>query len=118
MKKTIKSIQTEMADLDMQYAVELERFQRAQASLAEINKKKTLLSKEMKKLTATLTVSEHAIIRYIERVIGIQRDDIAGKILTPEIQQIHKEMGNGKFPIEDGKARVVIKDNVIVTIES
>lgn len=117
MKDTVKSVKTELAHLEIEYSAERERFQTSQARMTELNKRRDILNKKLEKITAKLTISEHAIIRYIERVIGINIDEITNKILTPEIEAMYNNLGSGKFPIEGGKARVVIKNNVIVTVE-
>lgn len=41
-----------------------------------------------------LTVSEHAIIRYVERVLGINIEDIENKILNQTTCHLVEEIGN------------------------
>ena len=64
----------------------------------------------------SLIVSEHAIIRYIERVLGISIDEISQKILGNEIEKQIETLGNGTYPINDNEFKIVIKDNVVVTV--
>lgn len=64
----------------------------------------------------TLIVSEHAMLRYIERVIGISMDDLKARIVSPQLQKQVDQLGDGKYPA-DG-CRVVVKNNTIVTIET
>lgn len=60
-------------------------------------------------------ISEHAILRYVERVMGINIDDIKKEILSEEVLDlIDKLGGNGTYPTKD--FRVVMKDNVVVTV--
>ncbi len=63
-----------------------------------------------------LIVSEHAIIRYIERVLGIDIEEINSKILTEEIVKQVEILGNGTYSVNEGEFKVVIKDNVIITV--
>lgn len=63
-----------------------------------------------------MIVSEHAIIRYIERVLGISIDEISQKILGNEIEKQIETLGNGTYPINDNEFKIVVKDNVVVTI--
>ena len=60
-------------------------------------------------------VSEHAMLRYIERVLGIDLKEIERRILTDEVKEQYKIVGNGRFPIND-EFRALIRDNVVVTI--
>lgn len=117
MKHTIKSAKREMEDLNLQYQNEEQKLNEIKTRMNTIQNKQIALQKVLDKLTAKLTVSEHAIIRYIERVIGISRDEITSKILTPEVEAMYKKLGAGKYPIADGKARAVIKNNTVVTVE-
>ncbi len=75
------------------------------------------LQQEIEKLTDKAPViSEHAILRYLERKADIDMQDISGKILTPKVIEYITQFKSGKFPIGDG-LRAVVRDSVIVTIE-
>ncbi len=61
-----------------------------------------------------LVISEHAIIRYIQNVLGIDIETINEKIKV-DVLKSYKNMGDGLYPLEDGcKAR--IKNGNVVTI--
>ena len=62
-----------------------------------------------------IVVSEHAMLRYLERAMGLDLDDIKQAILTEEIKAYVGKLGNGKYPIGNG-LRVVVKDNVVVSV--
>ncbi|WP_300409153.1 hypothetical protein [Lagierella sp.] len=64
----------------------------------------------------SLTVSEHAIIRYMERVLGIDIEGLTEKILPEENALFIKNFGNGQYPINNGEFRIVVKDGVVVTV--
>ena len=70
--------------------------------------------KERKELLekGEIIISDHAMIRYIERVIGIPQSDIKSKIVSDSFKRLY--IGDGKYKL-DG-VQYVIKDNVIVTI--
>lgn len=64
-------------------------------------------------------VTEHAMLRYFERVHGFNLEQIKKDILTPEVTKMIKEFKSGKFPVDNGyKFKVVSKDKTIVTIET
>lgn len=63
-----------------------------------------------------LTVSEHAIIRYVERVLGINIEDIENKILNQTTYHLVEELGNGRYPCNNGQFMIVVKDGCVVTV--
>ena len=75
------------------------------------------LKEELKKLKKgnKIIVLEHAMLWYIERVLGIDLKEIERRILTDEVKEQYKIVGNGRFPIND-EFRALIRDNVVVTI--
>ena len=62
-----------------------------------------------------LKVSEHAIVRYLERVKGVDITEIEREILNDNVvSYVSKLGGNGKFP--NGDYQVVMKDFTVTTI--
>jgi hypothetical protein len=61
-----------------------------------------------------LRVSDHAIVRYFERVLGVDMDQVRNKIATNELKRVHKQLGDGKLPMKDFTA--VIKNGVVLTV--
>lgn len=59
-------------------------------------------------------VSEHAILRYIERVMEVNIDEVVSKIMViaPKVAIV----GDGNFPVGNG-CIAVVKNNAIVTIK-
>ncbi len=62
-----------------------------------------------------IILSEHAILRYLERVVGINMEDVKKKIVTETLKEQYSVLGDGKYPIEN-EFFVRVKDNVIVTV--
>lgn len=63
-----------------------------------------------------LIVSEHAIVRYFERCLGQDLEEVKRDILTDSLIACVKNLGDGKHPIGK-KRRAVVKNNIVVTIE-
>jgi len=70
--------------------------------------------KESTKVRAVI-VSEHAILRYLERVRGIDIDQVKKEIAPEHIIQGVRAMGNGEYPVA-GSHTLKIQDNTVVTI--
>lgn len=66
-------------------------------------------------LVPPLQVSDHALVRYLERVKGLDREAIEAEMITDDlVEQVRVLGGNGKF-VSEGR-RVIIRDFLIVTI--
>lgn len=64
---------------------------------------------------SNIIVSEHAILRYLERSKGVDIEVIKNEILTESTRLLILKMGNGKYPVGQG-LRVCVKNNTIVSI--
>jgi len=61
-------------------------------------------------------VSEHAILRYLERIMNIDISEIKDKILDGGIYEQVKTLSSGHFVSANG-FKVVSRNNVIVTVK-
>ena len=95
--------------------VEISNAQKEQAALLKSEKDlrdKISAIKEDK----GITVSEHAILRYLERVKLIDLKAIEEEIITEKLKSAVSILGgNGKYPLNG--CRAILKNNTIVTIE-
>lgn len=117
-------------------AQQLKQFQtQLTANQAELNKAKQVLSdaqraveiitqtsnrikKEMndiRKKDAAIIVSEHAIIRYMQRVMGINLKELETQICPPDVSTLAKQMRSGKFPVS-GSHQVIVENGTVVTV--
>ena len=103
-------LQSEIEAIKIEREILNNKLQSAERNLGKI-------LEEIKKLKEgnKIIVSEHAMLRYIERVLGIDLKEIERRILTDEVKEQYKIVGNGRFPIND-EFRALIRDNVVVTI--
>jgi hypothetical protein len=114
--QTLKQLQTrkfklEALVLDKKVSLDeaQQEYSNSKSQLGNINKQIEDLSDK------DIIVSEHALLRYIERVMGVDMDAIKEKILTTGLKTMISNMGNGKYPIGKGN-KVMVKNNVITTI--
>lgn len=94
--------------------------------VSDTQKKASQKKKELDELEITLSkldnthkigVSDHAIIRYLERVKSIDLALIKAEIITEKVVKlIHYFKGNGTFPSGESGISYIVKDYVIVTI--
>lgn len=118
-KTKLKGLQSQISklksDIDLDRA-QLSTIQKGiNSKLARVKE----LEKEFKKLGQNneLIVSEHAILRYLERVKELDLEEVTNSILNEKAMELYEKLGNssGKYPA-DG-FNLVIKDNVVITIE-
>jgi hypothetical protein len=75
------------------------------------------INSEIEKLNQQdgIRVSEHAIVRYLERVKGLDIEQIQSEILTDSILKLIEVLGvNGTYP--NNGFSVVIRNNTVTTI--
>ena len=70
----------------------------------------------IKKMHRGPIVTEHATLRYAERVLGLDVQEIEKAILTPEVVSFIKTFKHGKISVGHGM-RAVIEDCHVITIE-
>jgi len=61
-----------------------------------------------------LIITEHAILRYMERVKFLNLEDVRKLIVPEETALLIKKFGSGKFPA--GTHQVIVKNNMVITI--
>ena len=62
-----------------------------------------------------IKVTEHAILRYIERVMGFDLETISNAILTDDVKKSIYQFGTCNMPFDD-KHQIVVKEYSIITI--
>lgn len=88
----------------------------AQSNLDKAKNQLKSVNSEIDKLkTKDLVITEHAILRYIERAMGIDIEELKGKIIDEGTKAMIESMGNGKYPIGNG-CRAIVKDMAVVSI--
>jgi hypothetical protein len=89
-----------------------ERLKACNAEVSELNQRISDLSMNGRQPV----VSEHAILRYLERVKGVDIAAIQAEILSADVIEQIKVIGSGKFP-QDGY-HVVVRKGTVITVET
>ncbi len=63
-----------------------------------------------------LQVTDHAIVRYQERVKLVSPEEVCRELVTDQVQKYYADLGDGTYPTGEGCTRVVIKDGFILTV--
>lgn len=68
----------------------------------------------IRKRDGGIVITEHAILRYLERVKGINLETAKEEILSPKAREIALTLNNGKIP--SGNHKVILKNNRVVSV--
>lgn len=82
----------------------------------ELEEQLRVVDLQLRKGREEPSVSEHAMLRYIERKYGIDMQELQKEILSDETKAVIREaMPNCRLPIGDG-LYIVVRDCVVVTV--
>lgn len=86
--------------------------------LKELEVKSSATYMQLKKMRrrTKLLVTDHAIVRYQERVEFLPASLIQEKLINAQVLNYYYSLGDGTYPIGESSIRVVIKEGVIVTV--
>lgn len=111
----LKSLQTQITSMQAKAnSLTLHKSQ-LDKELTDINKKISTLQHQVSLLTKDFVVSEHALLRHLERTLDLDLKAISDAILNiPNLDHLYSTLGNGTYKHPSG-LQLVIKDKVIIT---
>lgn len=112
---TLKGLESQLARLESDLATCKSIIREKNIELNAIQKNISKVKDLIESLTINeeLIVSEHAVLRYLERVQGQKIEDIQSEILTDTFKKLAKTLGDGK---KHPGFSAIIKNGIIVTI--
>lgn len=112
---TLKNLETYRNKLLSERAILVMKHESLTEELRTSKRKIADVEKQIRHFTSIdIIVSEHAIVRYLERVENINISEVKEKILTPKLIEMVTTLGNGIFPLEGFRVKVV--NRVVVTV--
>ncbi len=110
LENKINKLREDNSDLKLEIAAKQREFSHNEKTIIALAKQLDQI-----KNPASVLISDHAIVRYLERIKGIDIQLIRQEILSDDLLKIINTLGgNGRYPDKDYK--VVMKDNKIITI--
>ena len=112
----LKGLQTQMQELSGKLSSLEVKKVGIDGEIKNMRHRISMIKKMMNEITKNdnFIISEHVLLRYIERVIGIDLEEIRNNILNEKDIERIKALGNCTYPKEGFK--VVIKNNTAVTL--
>ncbi len=112
----LKQLQTRKAKLEVDIkALEKDAKEKQQAHSKALNALKSVCREISDLQNSEIVVSEHAIIRFMERAMGLDIEQIKQQILTADNVRAIEAMGDGKYPGPEGLS-VVVKNRTVVSV--
>jgi chromosome segregation ATPase len=112
----LKSLQTRKAQLEVEITQLMNSRKDVQKKLDEKNAALNGITRQIQNIADKKPIiSEHALLRYAERVLGIDFESIKKDILSEQNVAIIDTLRSGIIPVKNFK--LIVKDKVIVTIE-
>ena len=106
----LKNLVAEAEDLKVRVAEGQREYDKKRLSIEK-------LKSEIAKIegSSKLKVSEHAIVRYFERVKGYDISEVEKEILSEQVVDLVEKLGgNGKYP--NGSFSVVMRNHTVLTV--
>lgn len=109
-------------DLEATKADHMEKQKLYQRSVSDCTKQIQEVDKqiaELKKLNESdisVKITDHAIVRYLERVYGIDVDAFRKEILSDNVERVISFSNGDEFRIEKDRYTLVVKNKTIVTV--
>lgn len=118
-KVTLKQLQSQLSTLEGKRNVLKNQVENIQQELSLANSQMQKIKNEINRLQMfeikEINISEHAILRYIERVLMIDIEQIKSNVITDELKKLVSVLGgSGSYPVKDFK--VVMVNKTITTI--
>lgn len=116
--QTLKKLKSQLAKANGDYEALKIQVENIQKNLSSKKDEIKGLVAKIKRLEhpTDLEVSEHALLRYFERVLGFDLNSIKSKILDDEVRRLSGLLGeNGIYPNKEN-VRVVVKNNIVTTV--
>lgn len=113
----LKSLNTQRQKVQEQIAENKRQAKDLQQSINDLVSKDKALEQKIQNLKdKDIVITEHAILRYLERSMKLNIDDVKKAILPDVVKKQIEILGDGLFPIPDGGGKLRVKNRTIVTI--
>jgi hypothetical protein len=114
---TLQPIHDRLREVERALCVEKARRTTIQLEISNLN----IEAKRLRDALAAghrqcLVVSDHALLRYAERVLGFDPTEVV-RAIERDVEQPAVLLGDGTFPFLDGRYLAVVKDRTVVTIK-
>lgn len=112
--KSLKELQTAERKIAEQLEINTAELKKINTTRNNLINTLKQIQEQIKLCSSTLIITEHAIVRYFERILGYDMETIKNEILPSNIQKLLE--GNHDFQYQSKDHIAVVKENKVVTI--
>ena len=120
LRLTLKKLQSQRYALQQEVqaaqhaGTDPERIQQLQAALREVLR----AIEKVEHDANSIVVSEHALLRYFERILGYDLDILSAALLPPETVARIQQLGSSTYPVTVAgqTVRIRVQDRVVTTV--
>jgi len=105
-------LEEECLSLKQDYTHTSQSYNRIKQKLDALNKQ----IEELKVRSSDLIITEHAVLRFLERTDAVNIEQIKIDIVSDSTKTAVKALGDGQYPIGEG-LHIVVKNNTVVTVK-
>lgn len=73
------------------------------------------IAKALRKRKAHISISDHAVVRYLERKMGVPMDEVRNEI-RENLCIFSEDVTKGKFPLKCGGNAVILENNIVTIV--
>ena len=115
-RHSLKELQTRRDQLQTKLRHARQEKDDVSRNVRELSKRIGEIDKEIRTMTSTPSVSEHAVLRHLEHVLGMDIEIIRLEILSPDVMEKIRELGDGRYPVSQNRGIAIVKNNVVVSV--
>lgn len=113
----LKQLQSQLDGLNKTIQAADEAIKQQKDEVSRMHARRAKLQHQIQNLSAkgTIVISEHAILRYCQRVLGLDLDAVRAEILDDETRGLIQNLGNGTYPVGTSH-RVKVRGSTVTTV--
>ncbi len=62
-----------------------------------------------------ITITDHALTRYLERVLGLDMEEFGNQILTPQRRKLINDWGDGVYKFNEDEV-ILVRNHKVITV--
>jgi len=113
-RQTLKSLMSQKASLQVEINELKNKHNMIEDEMNFKNKKIDELNKQINNISDEPQITEHALLRYIERIKGVDIKEIKKEIMTDQNKKMIETLESGIFKLNGVK--MIVKDKTIITL--
>ena len=115
---TLKSLETRYKSVETKRKILIKEIEEKQIEASKLKRELGKIKQQIENLKSKdngkIIITEHALLRYIERVLGINLNELQQRILDESDMKTIRSLGNCTYPKDGFKLK--IKDGKVLTV--